>query len=149
MSWGRRRWDRNGWDRNGWGRKMSWGRKIGLAIVVTWFLLGGIAHFALVDAFVSVVPPSLPQPKLLVYVSGVFELLGAIGVLLPRWRRRAGIGLILLTIAVTPANIYMWQHPDLFPVVSPTFLGIRLWLQLALIACIAWSTWPAPGYRRA
>ena len=130
------------------GAQMGWGRKIALGVVVTWFLVGGVAHFLLVDAFVSVVPPSLPRPALLVYVSGVFEILGAIGVLLPRWRRRAGIGLILLTIAVTPANVYMWQHPELFPVVSPAFLTIRLWLQLALIACIAWSTWPVHGYRR-
>jgi uncharacterized membrane protein len=131
------------------GAHMGWGRKVALGIVVTWFLVGGVAHFLLVDAFVSVVPPSLPQPVLLVYVSGVFEILGAVGVMLPRWRRRAGIGLVLLTIAVTPANVYMWQHPELFPVVSQTFLTIRLWLQLVLIACIAWSTWPAHGYRRA
>lgn len=128
---------------------MSWGRKIGLGIVVTYFLVGGIAHFVRPDLFASVVPPSLPQPLLLVYVSGVFEILGAIGVLLPRWRRRAGIGLILLTVAVTPANVYMWQHPELFPMIPPTFLTIRLWLQLVLIACIAWSTWPVSGYRRA
>jgi len=128
---------------------MRLARKIGLGIVVTWFLVGGIAHFALLDAFVGIVPPALPQPALLVIASGVFELLGAVGVLVPRWRRRAGIGLVLLTLAVTPANVYMWQHPERFPMVPPALLMLRLWLQAALIACIAWSTWPAPGVRRA
>jgi uncharacterized membrane protein len=124
-------------------------RRIALGIVVTWFLVGGIAHFALLDAFVGIVPPSLPQPVLLVLASGVLEILGAIGVMLPNWRRRAGVGLILLTIAVTPANVNMWQHPERFPMIPPTLLMLRLWLQVVLIACIAWSTWPAPGYRRA
>jgi uncharacterized membrane protein len=72
-------------------------------------------------------------------VSGVFELLGAVGLLMGRTRRIAGIGLCLLTIAVTPANIYMLQRADLFPV-PHWALVLRLPLQLGLLALIAWST---------
>lgn len=112
----------------------------GLAIVFIWFAVGGVFHFVSPDQFVRIVPPYLPYPLALVYVSGVFELLGAIGILLPKWRSRAGIGLFILTICVTPANVYMWMNPQLFPTIGETLLGIRLIVQIALFACIWWAT---------
>jgi len=60
----------------------------------------------------SIMPPYIPWPRTAVLVSGVFELLGAFGILYRPTRRAAGIGLLALTIAVTPANIFMAQHPD-------------------------------------
>jgi uncharacterized membrane protein len=70
----------------------------------------------------------------------VFELLGAFGILLPSTRKAAGIGLFMLTLAVTPAHIYMLQQPGLFPV--PVWaLWLRLPVQVALLWLIAWSTW--------
>ena len=105
-----------------------------------WFFLGGIAHFVYTDLEASIVPPWLPEPRLMVLISGVFELAGALGVLVKRMRRLAGWGLILLTVAVTPANVFMWQHPELFPNVPYWVLTIRLPAQLALLACIWWST---------
>ncbi len=133
------------------------GRKLGLGFVFLWFFIGGIAHFAATGLEMRIVPPWLPEPRLLVLVSGVFELLGAIGVLIPRTRQAAGYGLMLLTIAVTPANIYMWQQASQFPSIPYWALTLRLPLQVALLACIAWSTrdvrrrWHAgsqPGSRR-
>jgi uncharacterized membrane protein len=121
-------------------------KKFALGLVFLWFLAGGIAHFAFTELEMQIVPPWLPEPRLLVLVSGAFELLGAIGLLFERTRRTAGWGLILLTIAVTPANIYMWQNPSLFPMIPYWALTIRLPLQLVLIACIWWST-RAPGKR--
>ncbi len=115
-------------------------RTAGLVFVFAWFLLGGIAHFALTDVEMRIVPPSLPMPRLIVLISGVGELVGAAGLLLPRTRRSAGWFLIALTIAVTPANIYMLQHAELFPGVPVWALVLRLPLQLALIALIEWST---------
>ena len=53
-------------------------QKIGLAIVFSWFFFGGVGHFVITDFFVSIVPPSIPWPLAAVYVSGVFEILGAI-----------------------------------------------------------------------
>ena len=75
-----------------------------------------------------------------------FELLGALGVLWRPTRRAAGWGLIALTLAVTPANIYMLQRPDLFPAVPYWALVLRLPLQVALLALIAWCT-AAPRIR--
>jgi uncharacterized membrane protein len=110
--------------------------------VFLWFFLGGIAHFALTDTEMRIVPPSIPWPRAAVLISGVFELLGAIGILIPRTRRAAGIGLFILTIAVTPANIYMLQHADLFH--TPRWaLVARLYFQVALLVLILRSTWTA------
>ena len=114
-------------------------RQLGLAFVFLWFLLGGMAHFAATDLEMRIVPPYIPWPRATVLLSGVFELLGAAGLIFRRSRRAAGLGLMALTVAVTPANIYMLQHAELFAV--PYWaLVLRLPLQLALLALIAWST---------
>ena len=121
---------------------MSRSNRVGVAIVFVWFFVGGIAHFALTETEMRIVPPWVPWPRAAVVVSGAFELLGAVGLLWRPSRRAAGIGLMLLTIAVTPAHIHMLQRPDLFDV--PIWaLWLRLPVQVALLALIAWSTAPA------
>jgi uncharacterized membrane protein len=114
-------------------------RLFSLAFVFLWFLIGGIAHFAATTTEMSIVPPYIPYPRAIVIVSGVFELLGAAGLLYSPTRRAAGAGLVALTIAVTPTHIYMLQRPDLFDV--PYWaLVLRLPIQLLLLLLIAWST---------
>jgi uncharacterized membrane protein len=118
-------------------------KRVGLVLVFLWFMIGGVAHFSLTEAEMRIVPPSIPWPRAAVLISGVFELLGAVGILIPVTRRAAGIGLFLLTIAVTPANVYMLQHAELFNV--PRWaLVIRLPFQAVLLALIIWSTWNSP-----
>ena len=118
------------------------GRLVGLAFVFLWFLIGGIAHFAFTDAEMRIVPPAVPWPRAVVWISGAFELLGAAGLLWRPTRRAAGLGLFALTVAVTPAHFYMLQQPELFGV--PYWaLVLRLPVQVALLALIAWSTAPA------
>ena len=113
----------------------------GVAFVFLWFFIGGIAHFAATETEMRIVPPWIPWPRVVVLVSGVFELLGAAGLLLRSTRRAAGIGLLLLTLAVTPCHIYMLQRPELFPI--PVWaLWLRLPIQVALLALIAWCTSP-------
>ena len=125
-------------------RKVGTGQFIGLAIVFLWFFIGGIAHFAATELEATIVPPYIPWPVAAVLVSGVFELLGAAGILVPSLRRAAGIGLFLLTLAVTPAHFYMLQQPELFNV--PLWaLWLRLPVQVALLALIWWSTWKPRG----
>lgn len=112
---------------------------IGLVIVFLWFLIGGIAHFVATATEMRIVPPYIPWPRATVLVSGVFDLLGALGLLHPSTRRAAGVGLFALTMAVTPAHIYMLRRSDLFDV--PYWaLVLRLPLQAALLVLIAWST---------
>ena len=114
-------------------------RRIGLAVVFLWFLIGGIAHFFATETEMRIVPPYIPWPRAAVLVSGAFELLGAAGLLWRPTRRLAGLGLFALTILVTPAHLYMLQQPELFDV--PYWaLVLRLPLQVALLALIAWST---------
>ena len=115
-------------------------RRIGLILVFLWFLFGGVAHFSLTEAEMRIVPPAIPWPRAAVLISGVFELLGAVGILIPATRRAAGIGLFLLTIAVTPANVYMLQHAELFNVPRWALI-VRLPFQAVLLALILWSTW--------
>ena len=103
-----------------------------------WFFIGGVAHFVATDLEMRVVPPWVPWPRAAVLVSGAFELIGAAGLVPARTRRAAGIGLIALTICVTPVHLYMLQQPDLFGV--PYWaLVLRLPLQLALLVLIAWA----------
>lgn len=115
-------------------------KNLGLAFVFLWFMLGGITHFTNADFFVAIMPPYIGYHLEIVYVSGVFEILGAIGILIPTVRQWAGNGLLLLVICVSPANIHMWLHPELFPDVTEVFLSIRLVVQVALLALIWWCT---------
>ncbi len=114
------------------------GRRIGLVIVFLWFLIGGIAHFVATDLEMRIVPPYIPWPRAAVWVSGVFELLGAAGLLWRPTRRATGIGLFILTLAVTPAHLYMLQQPELFDVPYWALVA-RLPLQAGLLVLIAWS----------
>lgn len=114
-------------------------RIAGTIFVFVWFFIGGIAHFALTDIEMRIVPPYIPWPRATVLVSGVFELLGALGILWRPSRRAAGIGLFLLTLAVTPCHVYMLQHPELFSIPYWVLIA-RLPVQAALLALIAWST---------
>jgi uncharacterized membrane protein len=121
-------------------RQVSTGQLLGLGLVFVWFFAGGIMHFAATAVEATIVPPYVAWPVAAVLVSGVFELLGAAGILLPWARRAAGVGLFLLTLAVTPAHIYMLQRPELFHV--PLWaLWLRLPIQAGLLWLIHWSTW--------
>ena len=73
----------------------GWGMRTALAFVVIWFFVGGIAHFLFVEAQMRIVPPYIPWPVAAVLVSGVFELLGAAGILIPSLRKAAMISCAL------------------------------------------------------
>jgi uncharacterized membrane protein len=121
----------------------STAKRLGLGLVFVWFLAGGIAHFALTATEMRIVPPWMPWPRAAVLVSGVFELLGAAGLLIRKTRTSAGNGLFVLTIAVTPAHIYMLERPELFNI-PYWILVARLPLQVALLCLIWWTTRAGP-----
>jgi len=100
------------------------------------FVVAGLLHFLKPEMYVAIIPPSFPAPRLLVALSGVAEIAGGIGLLIPRLRRAAGWGLVALLIAVFPANLYMAQHPEPFHL-APWILWARLPLQAVLI----WWVW--------
>jgi len=124
-------------------------QRVALFVVFFWFFFGGIAHFALTDLEARIVPPQIPDPRDIVLITGILELAGAFGLLLPWTRRAAGWGLFLLTLAVTPANIYMLHIHDQFPQVPVWLLWVRLPLQLVLLWLILWgSRWRRTDRRR-
>lgn len=121
---------------------LSRARQVGLAFVFLWFFIGGIAHFAATELEMRIVPPWIPWPRAAVLVTGVLELLGAAGLLWRPSRRAAGWGLALLTVAVTPANVFMLRQAADFPAVPVWVLVARLPLQAVLLVLILWSTAP-------
>lgn len=99
-------------------------------------IAAGVAHFVTPEPFVGIVPNVLPAPRTLVLVSGVFEILGGAGLLIPHTRKAAAWGLIALYVAVFPANINMavnglpfGDHPP-----DPVLAWLRLPFQAVFIA---------------
>lgn len=117
-------------------RYMRW--LIGLS-----FILVGVAHFVMPDLFVAIIPPQLPLREEANLIAGFFEILGGIGLLIPRFRRLAGYGLILLLIVVFPANIYMALNLESlgepFTDIPVWTLYARLPLQFVLMGLIYWA----------
>jgi len=104
------------------------------------FIFAGTNHFINPSFYLRMMPPFLPAPLFLIYMSGVFEIALGVLLLVPRFSRFAAFGLIALLIAVFPANIYMTLHPQFFSEFSPTALYARLPLQLLLIGWAYWYT---------
>jgi len=117
----------------------SLGIRIPLVIIAGFFLVGGFAHFFSAEFFVAIMPAYLPWHYELVIISGVFEIAGALGLLIPQTRLFAAYGLIALCIAVFPANLNMALHPENFANVPVVALYLRLPLQLLIIWFIWWS----------
>jgi uncharacterized membrane protein len=115
-------------------------RRIARVVLALFFIAAGINHFVHPAVYVRMVPPWLAAPALLVQISGIAEVLGGIGVLIPSTRRLAGAGLVALLIAVFPANVQMAQHPEMYTNIgtAPEFY-LRLPLQLVLIAWVWWA----------
>lgn len=107
------------------------------------FILAGANHFRAPGFYESIIPPEFPSPHLLVIISGICEIAGGIGLLVPRLRRLAGWGLIALLIAVFPANVYMVMAPQ--GPGAAAFGRWALWARLPLqLLFIVW-VWYAAG----
>jgi uncharacterized membrane protein len=85
-------------------------------------------------------PAYFPRPLLLVYVTGVLELLGAAGLVLPQFRRLAGICLIALLVGIFIANVSAAQRGVTLRGKPPTPLWLRAPMQIWFIALLWWST---------
>jgi uncharacterized membrane protein len=115
----------------------------GRIILAVLFILAGSLHFIIPRTYIGIMPPYLPAHTQLVYTSGVFEILGGLGLLAPMSlsgfpaRQFAAWGLIALLIAVMPANIYMVTDHEKFATIPLWALWLRLPLQLPLI----WWAW--------
>lgn len=103
----------------------SWPSAIAVGLALMFFMTG-VAHFTpgMRRDMIAIVPPRLPSPERLVAITGVLELLGAVGLLYPPTRVAAAICLFLLMLAMFPANIYAAQMPDTPPSMTAN-LGVR------------------------
>lgn len=102
------------------------------------FVGAGGLHFLKPAPFLRIVPPALPAPGLLVLLSGVAEVAGGLGLLLPGTRRAAGWGLLALLAAVFPANVYMVGLAGALHL--PAWV---LWARLPLQPLLGWAVWRA------
>lgn len=119
-------------------------RQILKGVFAVCMIVAGITHFTAPYTYANIVPPQLPYPVAIVYISGFFEILGGIGLLVPSVSQAAAWGLVLLLIAVYPANINMAVnhiHIDNVPD-GNWFQAIRLPFQFVLIAWAYWYTKP-------
>ena len=117
-------------------------------MLAVFMVTAGTLHWITPDPFVKIVPSFLPYPLAIVYISGVFEILGGVGLLIPAVSHAAAWGLIALFIAVFPANINMAVnriHLDGIPD-SPWLLWGRLPFQAVLIAWAWWYTRPSRNF---
>jgi uncharacterized membrane protein len=113
-------------------------RRIVRVIVAVSMIAIGIAHFVIPAGFVAIVPAWLPAPEALVAISGFFEIVGGLGLLVRRVRRAASYGLVALYVAVFPANINMAVH-DLRPEgIHVSAFWARLPFQIVFIALALW-----------
>ena len=108
------------------------------AIVAALFIAAGVNHFLSPEVYVAIMPPALPFPTALIYLSGVAEIAGGVALLFSRTLRIAGVWLIALLVAVFPANIYgALQGMEIAGwAVPPWMLWARLPLQGVLIAIV-------------
>ena len=100
----------------------------------------GVSHFTFMkDDFVRMMPPSISWPRALVYFTGVCEIAGAAGLLLPEFRRAAAYALIAFFLAVLPANIHAARAGVTLRGKPATSLWLRIPMQFLFIAIAFWS----------
>ncbi len=102
------------------------------------FVGAGLLHFLKPGTYLRIMPPALPSPLALVYISGFFEVAGGLGLLFGASRWWAALGLVLLLAAVFPANVYMAQIAAQLRI--PAWVA---WGRLPLQALLLWWAWTA------
>ena len=119
--------------------------RVGLAMM---FLFTAAAHFTSMRAdLVRMVPPALPNPEFLVTFTGICEILGAVGLLIPRTRKASAVALIVFLVAVLPANIHAALAGISLRGAPATPLVPRIAVQVFFIALLWWSGIRAQGDR--
>lgn len=120
----------------------SWPKRILRAIAAVAMIWIGVKHFTSPAPFVRIVPSFLPAPLALVYVSGFFEVVGGLGLLVDRVQKWAAWGLVALYVAVFPANVNMAVNDIQPPDPSDHIPEWALWLRLPFqVLFVTWAIW--------
>ena len=128
---------------------MSTPKRVLLWVMGAFYILSGLNHFVSADAYIAIMPDYLPWHSQLVFLSGLGEVGLGIAVLIPATRVAAAWGIIVLLIAIFPANLYVAMNDLPYVGDEPNTLvnWLRLPLQLVLIAWAYWYTRPVPTSR--
>jgi uncharacterized membrane protein len=117
----------------------SW-RSAGRGAAAGMFMFTGATHFSpMKHDYVAMIPEPLPRDLRLIYLTGLLQIAGAVGLLIPPLRRVAGIGLAAQLVAMFPANAYAARQGIPFRGRPPTPLALRAPMQLAFIAAVWWT----------
>ena len=125
--------------------RASPGRMLAIRAIAALFVVAGVLHCVIPRSYEAIVPPFLPARLFLVYLSGAFELAGGVGLLVPRTRRPAALGLIALLAAVFPANVQMLA--DAVAAGKPQWQVALFCLRLPLQFVLMWVIWRTAGRR--
>ncbi|MFO8231054.1 MAG: DoxX family protein [Longimonas sp.] len=113
---------------------------LSLYAIAAMFIAAGVAHFIKPSIFTRIVPTYLPAPRLLVYASGVFEIAGGAGVLIPSVQVYAAWGLIGMLVVFLPVHTFMARDPEgRFSDLPNWMLWLRIPLQFVLMAWVYWA----------
>ena len=122
---------------------MHYFKTITILVMASFYILVGVDHFLRPEWYVRIVPPILPYKLALVYISGIFEIFFGGLLLIPNMRYIAGWGLILLLIAVFPANIFLYINQEVreaYGVISQEQALVRMFFQLPLVLIAYWHS---------
>jgi uncharacterized membrane protein len=121
-------------------RLSSW-KETGRIALVIMFLFTGTSHFTSMKYdFAAMIPNPLPDGLWVIYLTGVFEIAGAVGLLIPRTRRLAGICLVLLLVAMFTANVNAIVNEIPLGGNAPTPLWLRAPMQLLYVGMVWWTS---------
>jgi uncharacterized membrane protein len=104
------------------------------------YFIAGALHFYMPDFYMQIMPAYLPWHLELIYLSGIAEMILGIGLLLPKYRRKAALGLVLLLIAVFPANVYLAFNETAQEALGTNQMG-ALWIRFPIQALLIGISW--------
>lgn len=121
-------------------RLSSW-REAGLIGVAVMFLFTGATHFTgMKHDYAAMLPSPMSENLGIIYLTGALQIAGAVGLLIPRTRRLAGMGLALLLVAMFPGNVYAALNDIEFRGDAPTPLWLRTPIQLLFVGMVLWTS---------
>ena len=122
-------------------RRLSSWKEAGLLAVVIMFLFTGSTHFtAMKHDYAAMLPGFVPMKVWVIHLTGLLQIAGAVGLLIPRTRRLAGLSLALLLVAMFPGNVYAALNDISFRGEAPTPLWLRTPIQLLFIGMVLWTS---------
>ena len=105
------------------------------------FMVGGINHFINKDILIKMIPPYIPfNDEFIIYITGAFQLLLGVSIVIPKYYKLASKGIMLFLIVVFPSLIYVSRYPDVFPNMSKEAIYFSVPIQLLLFGLAWWMS---------